>query len=429
MQPKTHIQKEVVRLSKLMPGITQAQASYAHRHCFDRFMYRTKKKSVCFECGHEWETDQSHFFDAIIGNTCPSCGEKLKLSESKGWRRKDFEYFCIFTTFKGYQLIRYFVARRWCRLGEKATYKFDEVIQHWINPDGKRVVMTIRVNGMSMYYDNWAFESEIEVRTLHHRAFPSINGVYIYPKKRFVPNVLRNGFQGDFYSIHPSDLFCMILGDNKAETLIKMGQYKLVEYYHRHEAEVIERWPSVKICARNGYLIEDPSMWFDHLELLERFGKDIHSPKYICPRNLKADHQRLTNKAMRIDDREQYERKKKEEYENKLFREAKKRLFDLEFTDGDIRVVVLRTPQQFKKEGEILKHCVYVNGYYKRDTSLIMSARKGKERLETIELSLKDMKILQCRGYKNEETSYHKAIMDLVQKNTKVIKKRIKQVA
>lgn len=367
-----------------MSGIGERQKEYAFAKCFDSYMYRTKKVSVCFECGHKWEHGTSHLMDAIIGNDCPECGAKLKLSQTREQSRKDTEYFCVFTSFKQYQVIRYYIARRWCKLGEKARYETDEVIQHWIRPDGKRVIMTIRVNGMSMYYDNWSFGSDMEVRKEHRRSFPPIQSVITYPKKRFIPNIIRNGFYGDFFHVHPSDLFCMILGDNKAETLLKTNQFKLIEHYHHSQNEIERYWASIKICNRNGYIIPDASMWFDHIKLLERFGKDIRNPKYICPRNLNADHSRLLNKDMKINNRVKYEQTKKEERENKLFREAKKRLFDLIFTDGKINVVALKTPSQFKKEGEILKHCVYKSEYHKKDASLIMSARIGKRGLKPL---------------------------------------------
>lgn len=418
MQPKTHIQKEVNKLAKKLPKKTKAQASWASKNLFQHYVYQTKTRNVCLECGHEW---------TIFRGTCPKCHTELIRLDGRRRTDRDKAYFVIADVVDRFQVFRYFYAERNLKVGNPKDIFFVEVFQHWIEPNGKMTNRAISINGMSQwtFSEGWAFGSSLEIKGNSDRYYRY--DAHICPKPKFIPNLIRNGFTGNFHKLDVSYFTSLVLSSTHAETLLKSGQIKM--FHEFDERRIKQYWRSICICIRNKYRINDPSMWFDHLDLLERFGKDIHSPKYICPRSLKADHQRLTNKAMRIDDRERYERKKKEEYENKLFREAKKRLFDLEFTDGNIRVVVLRTPQQFKKEGELLKHCVYVNEYHKRDTSLIMSARKGKEWLETIELSLKDMKILQCRGYKNEETSYHKAIMDLVQKNTKAIKKRIKQVA
>jgi hypothetical protein len=52
-----------------------------------------------------------------------------------------------------------------------------------------------------------------------------------------------------------------------------------------------------------------------------------------------------------------------------------------------------------------------------------MSARKGDERLETIEIYLKDFSIAQCRGYHNLDSPYHKQILELLRKNLKNIEK------
>ena len=49
----------------------------------------------------------------------------------------------------------------------------------------------------------------------------------------------------------------------------------------------------MKICIRNGYTISDGSMWCDTIDLLRHFGKDTNSPKYVCPSDLKSEHDKL----------------------------------------------------------------------------------------------------------------------------------------
>jgi hypothetical protein len=46
------------------------------------------------------------------------------------------------------------------------------------------------------------------------------------------------------------------------------------------------------------------------------------------------------------------------------------------------------------------------------------------KRIETVELSLKDMKILQSRGMNNIASEYHDRIINLVQSNIKKIAAR-----
>jgi hypothetical protein len=64
-----------------------------------------------------------------------------------------------------------------------------------------------------------------------------------------------------------------------------------------------------------------------------------------------------------------------------------------------------------------MHHCVFRNGYYKKEGILILSARKAGIRLETIEVDTKRWKIIQCRGRFNQDSSHHKAILDLMEKN------------
>ena len=56
---------------------------------------------------------------------------------------------------------------------------------------------------------------------------------------------------------------------------------------------------TVKICTRHHYIITDPSMWLDQLDLLNEFHLDTHNPKFICPDNLHEAHQQLTARSRR----------------------------------------------------------------------------------------------------------------------------------
>ena len=72
-----------------------------------------------------------------------------------------------------------------------------------------------------------------------------------------------------------------------------------------------------------------------------------------------------------------------------------------------------------------MHHCVFSNGYYKKDDSLILSATINGKRIETIEVSISQLQIIQCRGACNKETKYHNRIINLVNRNMSLIQKRI----
>ena len=54
--------------------------------------------------------------------------------------------------------------------------------------------------------------------------------------------------------------------------------------------------PSFNICNRNHYIIKDASMWNDYVGLLLYFHKDVRNAHYVCPKDLKTEHDLLVNK-------------------------------------------------------------------------------------------------------------------------------------
>ena len=71
-----------------------------------------------------------------------------------------------------------------------------------------------------------------------------------------------------------------------------------------------------------------------------------------------------------------------------------------------------------------MNHCVYENKYYLKKDSLILSATIDGESIETVEVSLSTLQILQCYGYDNQFTEYHERIIELVNRNTYLIGQR-----
>ena len=74
-------------------------------------------------------------------------------------------------------------------------------------------------------------------------------------------------------------------------------------------------------------------------------------------------------------------------------------------------------------EGRLMHHCV--GGYHNRKDSLILSATIDGKRIETIEVSLATLKVVQSRGVCNENTEYHDRIVNLVNSNVNLIRQRM----
>ena len=427
MIPKTPIQKEVARLSGQLPKITKAQKAYAYLHCFKHYGRRTAKGIIhCTECGHSWKEEHS-LADAVCGCKCPHCGMELEVLNTRKRVFRDSEYFSIITTCKQYQVIRFFSVKSFFKMGQAAKYSICEVVQRWIAPNGETETIARLRNWSVLYYDLWSEYSDMEVRqNYRHRSY-DISPCCTYPKQKVIPEIRRNGFTGEYHRILPYDLFTAILAKPKAETLLKAGQYPLLRHYLYKSFNMERYWASVKICIRNGYTIEDGSMWCDTIDLLHHFGKDTNNPKYVCPNDLKAEHDKLEEMRKRQKEREQLAERRQEakKYEEE-YHKLKGKFFGIIITDGSLNIRVLESVEEFAEEGTAMHHCVWSNDYYLKRHSLILSATIDGVRIETIEVSLKTFKVVQSRGVCNSNTEYHDRIIDLVDSNMNLIRKRMR---
>jgi hypothetical protein len=154
--------------------------------------------------------------------------------------------------------------------------------------------------------------------------------------------------------------------------------------------------------------------------LLRFFGKDLHNAKYVCPDNLKTEHDRYVAKKAKADAQAEIEKQLEKEAE---FREVKAKFFGLMFSDGLISVRVLESVAEIITEGKIMHHCV--GGYYSKTDSLILSACVDGKKIETIEVSLSQLRVIQSRGVCNKNTKYHNRIVNLVNQNISLIEERL----
>lgn len=413
-------------MSKRLPRLTAMQKAYAFRHCFKHYaIKRANGMNICTECGHSWKSEHD-LADTLCGCTCPHCGMELEALRTRKSVFSDNEYFSIITTCKQYQVIRFFFVKSRYKAGQAAEYSIYEVVQRWIAPDGTTTTIA-RLRGMSiLYYDLWAECSDMEIRRNGGLRAYDIDPICTYPRQQFIPELKRNGFKGDYHNILPYDLFKAILSDSHAETLLKAGQYPMLRHYIRSSFDMGQYWASIRICIRNGYTISDGSIWRDTINLLRHFGKDTNSPKYICPSDLKAEHDRLVRKRnMQIEREKLEERIRKAEQHEKEYRKLKGVFFGIAFTDGTLQVRVLESVAEFAKEGRELHHCVFSNSYFLKKNSLILSATIDGRRIETVEVSLKTWEVVQSRGVNNSNTEYHDRIVRLVSNNVNLIRERM----
>lgn len=421
MIPKTKIQIEVAKLNKELPAITEKQTKWAYDQCIEHIGRVSKKGITCLDCFHTWD-EKPILLAKLDGTKCPNCGRKLKVNDSNKRVFKDSAYAGITTTYKGFQVLRLFTVDAKFFSNKAPEYSCHEVVQHWISVSGQKVVLSVPRSGIFCFSDIWRWWEGMEVRKNDHPY--STKPYKVYPGVKYLPEIKRNGFKNEYHGLHPSNFFSLILGNNVAETLLKIGNIEWFKYLANDQKRITKCWPAIKIAFRHKYEIKDRSLWLDYIDLLIYFKKDIRNPKVILPADLHLEHNRLVAKKREIQRKMDLEKKKKQAIkEEGEYQKSKGRYFGIVFSDNLINVQVLSSVQEIVEEGDYMHHCVYSNSYHKKN-SLILSATINGSRVETIEVSLSSFSVVQSRGKLNNITEYHDRIIQLVEKNMNIIRKK-----
>ena len=394
----------------------------------------------CLECGHSWK-DDAISSKIIRGRSlaqtikdvaktkikCCQCHRTVQECNRYTAKATDLEYSAILTTFSGYQIVRVLHTAKYMKKSQPAAFSTNEVMQHWISPEGKIHSLAKATQALSGYVDSWIMHTELEFRSGNSYALEwkaNLIPLKIHPKTKIIPEIRRNGFKHSFYGMPPIKVFASILSNPQAETLIKAKQIPMF----KHAAwgrEIDKYWPSIRICIRNGYEIKDVTIWMDYIDLLNQFGKDILNAKYVCPKDLDNAHDQLVKKKDEARRRQSLaEQRKLIDEDNIVYTQAKALFFDLRFISGCIEIIPLKSVDDFFIEGDKLKHCLFTNQYHRRDKSLVMSARINREPVETIEVSLENFEVIQSRGMHNKPSDHHAVIVEAVRSNMGEIIKR-----
>lgn len=412
MKPKNKIEREVVKLSDKLPELSDKQREWAMNTCIfadDAYKFRDRYSRGCFY---------------------------------------------LVTTFKGWQVLRYFQVRakfRYHKLVEEKIY-FNECMEHWLK-DGQYVFLSKqRVSGYIC--DSFSAFGKMEVRTNTMWGalgdprdlgwdgvyYASVQDKYKYALKDFAKKI-------DFDVI-----FRSVNAHSYNETLMRKNieVWKACKY---HEAVFDKkRMASVRIAIRHGhadYLYD--SLWWDMLDSLLYLKKDLHNPALVSPPNLKEAHDKwmlaVQSRKKKMEDKMEklrqiqdekrmlayMEAQAKREKENKKKAKAlasvyiarRKQFFDLDIASGAIHIKVLRSVEEFFEEGKEMCHCVFANGYYdvnKKPNCLILSAKVNGQRMETLEVDLSSFTVVQCHGKHNINSAFHDVILNLVRENMWQIK-------
>jgi hypothetical protein len=425
MKPRTNAQREALELSLALPSLSardkvDAIRGYAH-------IYAGAKTAWCSCCGHVWESDL--WTRTKEKDVCPHCGARGKVVKSAGKRVSDEKYYVQFVrVVKGWQVLRTAICTRVVEKGDyNIHWTINEVFQRWMRPNTIDVIIGRGVHGGWFYCDQWNHDSLWSIRKDHYRY--GLEGD-ICGRVELHPTVRRNGLKAIRRDIGVKDLLWHVMHDERTEILAKGGQWAMMKHMLAPSTsrDVSKWWGEIRVAMRNGYHIKDASLWIDMVEMLHDCGKDTRNPHYICPGDLYGAHDAVMMMNARRMDKIAAQRAatEKDKADAKILKDGEllsryvervSRWLGVVIKGKGIEIRPLQNIKEFYEEGEAMHHCVFSNGYYKKDGILILSARKAGVRLETIEVDTKAWRILQCRGRFNQDSAHHKAILSLMEKN------------
>lgn len=428
MKPQTATEKHITTLSGSIAPIPLEMHSWAEKSIFEKWGVLSRGKFHCLDCGHSWKPQCAK--ESAKFTKCTSCRGKLKMQGHNQVHFKEIEYSAMVTTMGNFQVVRILCSHKHMKKNALPTYSHTEVMQHFIDPKGEVRTMSISTNPFSYAYDAWQYYTCLEIRPKDFQNSPKyrINPYRIYPKIKVLPVLKRNGFKARFYTIAPQVLLSVLLKDSCAETLLKSLQSSWLCYYLESPHQKIPRnWQAVKVCLKQNYNPTDIGIWEDYLELLRWFKKDLSVSGYVCPVDLNQEHDKLVQRKRDLQRKKYLKEMRAQIHEAQLlYTQQKKPFFGLCFKEDSITISVLEKVSDFMEQGDTLKHCVFTNEYFKKTDSLLFSAHIDNKPLETIEVSLSKMQIIQSRGMKNNNSKHHKVILNLINKNLYQIRSRIK---
>lgn len=420
MKARTKLHHRIVQLSRGLPKISLSQEQWAKQECLPHIAFANKSSAFCLDCGNSFSLE-------LISRkrvTCPHCHTKLIVEQSRKTTFEFENYFAITHVVEEFQVVESFQLIAYYKKGKPRKIFLQAILEDWIMSNGNVQKIGLK-HWMGWNTDSWS--GDWEIREIP-RNYYSSSKYDVYPRMYHPDSVFKAeyrqlGINKDLSGLSIIEAIKLLPNTPKAETLLKAKQYALLGNCISHYYRINQYWDSIKICLRNKYKVQEASTWFDYLDMLTYFNKDLRNAKYVCPKDLKKEHDRLMIKKQEKQKREADERRRREIAKAEAAYSKKIKPFSgLSFSNGLIVIKALESVKEFETEGDILKHCVFANEYYNKEESLVLSARINGVPIETIEVNLDKMKIEQSRGLKNNPSEYNKTIVSLVKRNLNKIK-------
>lgn len=368
--------------------------------------------------------------------TCPHCLEEIRrcyVEQGVGHKvHRDYDYVMKAEVVGDWQVLRYYMVYYDCAVGRPAEMGAPfEVVRRWYNVKhgGKPVVWSRTSGGFG---GGFSLSSKLDLRREDRKNYYGyscsnyrvrLNDGAIVAGSQWHPLLRRDGLNGAgtlrLLDVQAYDA-PLVFTCPQLITLYKSHHFALVKYYssdiHSPDPRIKEDWPSLKVALRHGYTIKDPGLWSDLIHSLRELGEDILSPRWICPKNLRAEHDLALRRLAKVRKlREEEKRRLEAAHDEKDYAKRIKPFLGFRLASSGIVITVIPSVAAVADEGKAMHHCVFENRYYKNADSLLLSARlETGGRLETIEYSLSRGQVLQSRGLQNSTTSKHNLILDMM---------------
>lgn len=467
MKPRTKIEKRVCELSdtiglsellmtKVQAAVPTNDWSFVPRAARLR---KDRDNVWCHNCGGTFHIDIKEPPCKLVNIlddgalrypdvTCPHCGKTLSGhhridSPVSGSRTHGtYEFVAVGELHGEFQVVRYFHVQISAEIGQPVCVERPvEVVRRWFDSAGHHVVESV---GLMCYgwMTRFALDHDLELRREGLGAYSQdrryvIDNPILLPESSWASWLVRDGFSLQTLKAMRAQLCDIWMFSNPHRvTLIKAGYYALNRVLD--DSELKELWYAVKICIRHKYGVGEKNAceYRDYLNMAHQLGWDLHNPVLACPASLQAAHAKANAKIAKRRAAELYQ----ERIKNAALEEENYTVHILPFLglclqDGNIVIKPILTVRDVLEEGEAMHHCVFTMGYYKKQASLLLSARSmsSGERVETIEFDFVNGRILQSRGIQNKNTEEHDHIMAMMSHARKDImrmaKKRNKQTA
>lgn len=475
----TKTQVEIEGLAGRVPKLTDKQKEWAKGNfTYTIGILGTRQREcVCPECK---EKVQFHASQNTQNVRCPHCGANIRAyryfdSRGQKWTRNGVNYggygnhqdvfFQVMSAVGDWQVTRLFYMQRWIYLRKDSTdWEFYEVCQAWNNPKYSLThFRSLPKNGMGYHYnpyclhqwryectnpDKWTYnkyiecDNELEARRAGGQNYFNTDNICPIGKtisKSFKRMGLNATAFKSIKNLTAIGAMERLSGKNYKpmyETLLKGKDYAVFDHITDRctEDRAVAYFTAVKICRRNNYDYKSNiTEWLDLMSFVIKRGLDYHNPHYVCPADIHAEHNHYLELERREEERREEQRRreriermheqtkkdmKNKEKVEKEFIKRREMYFGLQIDSDLFTIVPLKSIDEFRYEGTYLDHCVFRCGYYKKESSLILSARDGHNNpIETIEINLNTFTIMQCYGVHDSHSALHDKIVKTMQEN------------